>query len=717
MRMRFPFLVGAAAIAAGRIPDFSCASSFAISTFPLSRLLPLGSRTPWPTPLTLIKTVTPVTTKKALHRTPQVMDILMANTMVLPLITDIMVLLQGMVMATQLVVIITQHTTTQEGVLSFMEILRSQRNRQGHRASLKKAEKAAESENINADVEYQEAIESYLNSEDGLKLLDCIRVKTSEERKQVIEDICNGMKGKLLSACLTLRTSARMFSHGIEQNCKKKPMSQCLTKNVVLPVVQPLFTEINLENMYGMTATPFDFTRLSDIGRGKDFKVEGFDGLYIAEHTATFYGAVLDRREILKRKQQSRSTRFFSRRKTKTQAIRDYGMSAVVALARPPHVDPVMVKALMETLDLEGCPPDTTMEFHDLFGEKREVSTRALRKRLLAKRIGLTVQTHSTDHHPIADYNQKILNLYLQAFPQFEALALRAQGQPVALPQGAPEPPEERRNLLLRAIQQSTEARAFQYLEYDRKPPSRLATFFLGNKALRKTLSRWLQLLVTLGMPILRPEKTQAAEDAQGIVQGRYAQVYPQLFLNVNATAWVEYAAAFSVGSVFLNHPELADLQAQLVADNLKTVMMKHLRSERREAERVFEQKKEEAHKEAKLLKRQTKKAAKEKKRAAKKGGSDGAGASALVQLHAASSQTIKPHQMLQTGRFHAASFLMSKRRRNAKIISALGLIIALVAHIVGFVLGLGGFVFIPLAVSIIFAIILAVVWFIGRED
>ncbi|KAL8455935.1 hypothetical protein Emag_000178 [Eimeria magna] len=635
-----------------------------------------------------------------------------------PLTMDITGLLQGIIMTTQY---------TQVAALFPNKVLRSRKKRQGHRvevqstlASLNKAEKAAEAEDIDADVEFQETIEAYLNSEDGLKLLDCIRVKPSQERKEVIEDICRGMKGKLLSACLTLRTSARMLSHGLEQNCRKKQMSQCLTKNIVLPVVQPLFTEINLENMYGMTATEFDFTRLNDIGRGKDFKVEGFDGFYIAEHTATYYGAVLDRREILKKKQQSKSSRFFSRKKTKSQAVKDYGMAAIVALARPPHVDPVMVKALMETLDLDGCPPDTTMEIYDVFGEKRQVSTSALRKRLLAKRIGLTVQDHSTDHHPIADYNHRVLSLYLRAFPIFEALALRAHGQPVPLPPAAPEPSPERRNALLRAIQQTAEAHSFQYLEYDRNPPSRLGTFFLGNKALRKALSRWLQLLVRLGMPVVRADKSQPTGDAQGIVRGRFFDVYPQLFLNVNATAWVEYAVAFSMGSVFLNHPELADLQAQLVADNLKTVMLKHLESERHEAEHVFEQKKAEAHKEAKNLKRQSQKAAKEKKKHGsffKKGRDEAAGSSALVQLHAATLHAIKPHQALQTGGLHAASFLMSRRRRNAKIISALGLIVALAAHIVGFVLGLGGFVFIPLAVSIIFAIILAVIWFIGRDD
>ncbi|KAL8434832.1 hypothetical protein ACSSS7_002869 [Eimeria intestinalis] len=563
--------------------------------------------------------------------------------------------------------------------------------------SLTKAEKSAESDDINADVEFQAAMEAYLNSEDGLKLLDCIKVKPSQERKEVIETICAGMKGKLLSACLSLRTSARMLSHGIEQNCKKKSMSR--ERKITLNAFMPTY-------MYGMTATPFDFTRLSDIGKGKDLKVEGFDGFYIGEDISTYYGVVLDRREMFKNKQKRRSTRFFSRKKTKAQAIKDYGMAAVVALARAPHVDAVFVKAIMETLDLDGCPPDTTMEIHDLFGEKHEVSTSGLRKRLLAKRIGLTVQDHSPDHHPIADYNRKVFDLYLQAFPVFEALALRAQGQPVSLPPTAPEPTPQRRGALLRAIQQAVEAHAFQYLQYDRSPPSRLATFFLGNKAVRKAMSRWMQLLVKLGLPVVRAEKAQASEGAQGIVRGRADEIYPQLFLNVNATAWVEYAVAFATSSVFLHQPAIAELQAQLVSDNLKTAMMKHLQRERREADRAFERKKEEAHKEAKRLKRETRrvaKAAKKKKRFSFRGGGgdEGAGTTALVQI----------------GRFHAASFLTSSRKRKAKIISAVGLIVALVAHIIGIVLGLGGFVFIPLAVGIVFAIILAVVWFIGRDD
>ncbi|KAL8272605.1 hypothetical protein Esti_003494 [Eimeria stiedai] len=379
---------------------------------------------------------TQVTTKEILPHTPQPRVILMAASM-LSLSLDMPLekgLLQGITTSLSQLVHAAPTTTTQEADLPLMETLRPRKTWQGHRAEVKltvvkrRGQQTRKASKALCDL--ARTLPCHLRCWHS-ELLDCIKVKSTQERKNVIENICKSMKGKLLSACLSLRDSARMLSHGIEQNCKNKPMS----------------------HMQGMMATPFDFTRLSDVGTRQDFKVEGFDGFYITEHTAVYYGEVLDRKDILEHKRKRRSTRWLSRKNIKIQAIRDYGTAEIVALARPPHVDPVFVKAIMKTLSLDDCPPDSNMGIYDLFSE----STRPFQ-------------------HP-------------------KRLCSRVRGSLSPLPPAAPEPTPDERNNLLRAIQQAAEAHAFQYtreetsrgereasssqfsrfsvVKYDHNPPSR----------------------------------------------------------------------------------------------------------------------------------------------------------------------------------------------------------------------------------------------------
>lgn len=141
--------------------------------------------------------------------------------------------------------------------------------------------------------------------------------------------------------------------------------------------------------------------------------------------------------------------------------LQNYGMAAVVALARPPQLDALFIRATIEALNFDSCPEGSKWEITDISGKRHKLSTTDLRHRVLAKTISQAVRVSSESNRDVAEHNRNVLRLYLSSFNRLETIAQNVEGIQREMPIHGSEISPKSMSILQEFLKEEVEAVAY----------------------------------------------------------------------------------------------------------------------------------------------------------------------------------------------------------------------------------------------------------------
>ncbi|KAL8439980.1 hypothetical protein Efla_004768 [Eimeria flavescens] len=489
---------------------------------------------------------------------------------------------------------------------------------------------------LSISLNFEIDIDRYVNSEDGKKLLNCIKLGPHPPDKWIVAAVCNSLEKKARDACVGHAVPIAHTLKAIKRVCTTGLFTDCL-KLMSFPLTHPFFTVFDERSGFGLVTFNNEWNRLFHQGPKSDRTLTDFDKLYAGEAVSVFYGSVLNESERLRAKEKRRAESRFSSRKTKEEAVRAYATRGLLALAQPPQLEDLLIRVLIDWLSFESCDNSSKSFFTDEEGKNHQVSNEELRFRALAYAIGRAVRASSSGSDRVAAHNFALLSLYLGSFPRFEAIGSVIKGHLTNIPSFQDHVPNAVREALLDWIQQKTATVAYAYLKTRNRKDGSFMRFLKNNRLLRRALISYASVVLKMGMPFLRDTLKRARKNMQA---SQPLRILPEFYYTVSDLLWIEEVRVRARELIFTGDPGGADVTAKLAADMLKDTLETDIKKElKMQKKREKEQKKKK--KEDKKQEQQQEGAGPRRtpkwmfwRKPDKKGGGRGGGGVGLLELH-----------------------------------------------------------------------------------
>ncbi|KAL8453977.1 hypothetical protein Emed_000591 [Eimeria media] len=427
------------------------------------------------------------------------------------------------------------------------------------------ARKEESEQRVNESLSLEEKIEDYLRTPDGDELLSCIKLKPTSPTRFKIASYCDVFEKRSRDACIGQAMAALGVLKDLGEKCHERRLFDCL-KEVVLPLSHPLFTVFDETSQFGITSYANEWFRAFYSGKKNDKAVPDFDRIFnLGEASNLFYGSVLDERDGLRSTLKKKSESKFSRKRVKEAAVRQYAMSGLVAIAAPPHLDDVMIKAIIDQLDFEDCAAISKVSIKDGKGKTKKIDVKDLRYRALAKALSQAIRAPPNAQDPVSSHNRQVLVNYVGSFDQYGAAAKLIQHQTAAIPVRHDAPPEIIEGLV-RYLQEKTEAVIYGCLKLGETTQGGLVRFVKKNKLLRSAIIGYMSLLLKLGIGPLR----KAAREFKGSFTDPSISLLPPIPVSADALSWVEGARVQARQTLFMRDAKAAKFDSALCIEVMR---------------------------------------------------------------------------------------------------------------------------------------------------
>ncbi|KAL8272604.1 hypothetical protein Esti_003493 [Eimeria stiedai] len=461
------------------------------------------------------------------------------------------------------------------------------------------ARKGESEERIEGSMLFEEGVESFIRS-DGHELLECIKVKSTTPSRFALSADCDVFEKRARDACVGQAMAALGVISNLTDKCHGKRFPDCL-QQVTLPLVHPLFSDFDETSGFGLGSVANEAFRIFYPGKRNDKTVEDFDRLISwGKPSSLYYGTVLDVVQGLRSKLKKTSQGWFSRKRAKAAAVRKYAMTGLLAVAKPPHLDDVVIKAVLDMLNFEDCSTGDDVSIKDKRGRTKKVDVVDLRHRALAKALGSAVRAPPDPRDAVSAYNKELIGYYMGSYEQLQAISKLIQFQATTVPGRRPAPPGMHERLL-QYLQERTEVTIYACktdshslvtfsslfsltllecmsirmsvctdaplgLKLREVRHGAFVKFVKKNKLLRSALIGYMSLLLKLGSRFLR----RAARDLKGGFDDPNASILPPIPVLAEVWAWLEGVRVLARHALFLGDPGSAKFDSQLCVEVVK---------------------------------------------------------------------------------------------------------------------------------------------------
>ncbi|KAL8434831.1 hypothetical protein ACSSS7_002868 [Eimeria intestinalis] len=345
-----------------------------------------------------------------------------------------------------------------------------------------------------------------------------------------------------------------------------------LTVGTAIGVLNDMAEKCNgrrLMDPLGMKAYGNDWLRALHAGKKGDKGVPEFDRLfYLGEATSLYYGSVLDEKESLRSNLKKKSESRFRRKRTKQAAVRQYAMTGLAAIAAPPQLDEVVIKALLEQLDFEECREISKISIYDANGKSRKVDVDDMRHRALSKLLGQTVRAATTSQDPVSAHNDEVLEHYVGSFGEYGAVASVLQQQTTVIPGRRPASPEIKERLV-QYLQETTESVIYAW---------------------------YMSFMLKLGSRFLK----RAARGFTGGSTDPNSSILPPIPVSPDAIAWIEGVKVLARQTLFTGDPGAAKFDSALCREVMRHTLGSTTNKEEKALKKAQEKMDKEAEKQQK---------------------------------------------------------------------------------------------------------------------
>ncbi|KAL8455936.1 hypothetical protein Emag_000179 [Eimeria magna] len=320
------------------------------------------------------------------------------------------------------------------------------------------------------------------------------------------------------------------------------------------------------EGPFGLRAFANEWFRAFYTGKKDDKVVPDFDRIFnLGEASSLYYGSVLDERDDLRSKLKKRSESKFGRKRAKEAAVRQYAMTGLVAIAEPPHLDDVMIKAILDQFDFDDCASITKVSIQDGKGKTKKIDVADLRHRALAKMLSLTIRAAPNPQDVVSAHNHEVLVNYVGSFDQYGAVSKLIQQQTTAIP-GRHPAPQDIVEGLVQYLQERTETTIYACLRLRELKQGGFTKFVKKNKLLRSAVIGYMSLLLKLGTGFMR----RAAREFKGVFADPNISFLPPIPVSADAIAWLEGARVQARQTLFTRDAKAARFDSSLCIEVMR---------------------------------------------------------------------------------------------------------------------------------------------------